>query len=60
MSESQFEGVMEFEVSSIRRAIDKHFEGVQKPRLTVVVVQKRHNTRFFDKNDNDEKKFEFF
>uniref|UniRef100_A0A915LY55 Uncharacterized protein n=1 Tax=Meloidogyne javanica TaxID=6303 RepID=A0A915LY55_MELJA len=34
VSESQFEGVMEFEVSSIRRAIDKHFEGVQKPRLT--------------------------
>uniref|UniRef100_A0A1I8BI44 Piwi domain-containing protein n=1 Tax=Meloidogyne hapla TaxID=6305 RepID=A0A1I8BI44_MELHA len=55
VSESQFQGVMDFEVSSIRKTIDQYFQGVQKPKLTVVVVQKRHNTRFFDKNDNDEK-----
>ena len=47
---------MEFEVESIRRTIDRQFQGVQKPKLTVIIVQKRHNTRFYDRADNDERK----
>lgn len=55
VSESQFEGLMDFECTAMRQAIKKRYNGKHTPKLTILVVQKRHNTRFFDRNDRDQK-----
>ena len=56
VSESQFEGLKEFELPGIRKAIDE-FYGTSKaikPKITFLVVQKRHSTRFYDRDDPNE------
>lgn len=56
VSESQFEGVQDMEFGAMQKVVDEKYgdEG-QRPKITFLVVQKRHNTRFYDKNDRDEK-----
>ncbi|CAK4082543.1 unnamed protein product [Aphanomyces euteiches] len=46
VSEGQFESVLIHEVAALRSACEK-LEKDYRPRITYVVVQKRHNTRFF-------------
>ncbi|KAF0682559.1 Aste57867_25357 [Aphanomyces stellatus] len=46
VSEGQFEAVLNHEVMAIRKACQK-LEKDYAPRITFVIVQKRHNTRFF-------------
>ena len=60
VSESQFAGLDIEELPGMRMAIDRVYgeAKLDKPKLTVLVVQKRHNTRFFDQNDKDFKKYE--
>ncbi len=47
VSEGQFKMVLEREVAYIRRACDLTYGGLKKPRLTVIVSVKRHQTRFY-------------
>ncbi|KAL2651029.1 hypothetical protein R1flu_019157 [Riccia fluitans] len=46
VSESQFEQVIEKELIAFKRACDELEKGYN-PRITLIVVQKRHHTRFF-------------
>ncbi|KAK6523335.1 hypothetical protein TWF281_001314 [Arthrobotrys megalospora] len=62
VSESQYRQVLDREVVAIDKAIDVAVEGVNKskpgtkrPTLTVLVVGKRHHTRFFPQNPRDDK-----
>ncbi|CAB3368695.1 Hypothetical predicted protein [Cloeon dipterum] len=48
VGDSQFEAVLRAELSAIRRAAMKIGQ-TYKPRITFLVVQKRHHTRFFPK-----------
>ena len=52
MSEGQFPAVLNHELSSIRRAcmsLERNYE----PKVTFIIAQKRHKTRFFVENPND-------
>ncbi|XP_055356733.1 protein argonaute-2-like [Paramacrobiotus metropolitanus] len=53
VSEGQFEQVMHQEVYALQRACNKLEPGYQ-PHITYVIVGKRHHTRFFCQNKNDE------
>ncbi|KAK6339969.1 hypothetical protein TWF718_009356 [Orbilia javanica] len=64
VSESQYREVLDKEVDAIDSAIDDAVvaiktkfgtEGVEKPKLTVLVVGKRHHTRFFPPNPRDDR-----
>lgn len=55
VSEGQFEQVMDHELDGIRRAchkIDKSFN----PKITYIIVTKRHHARFFPRNQRDAEK----
>lgn len=54
VSEGQFQQVMDYEVQALCRAFER-LEAGYRPRITFVVVQKRHHTRFFpmDRRDGD-------
>ncbi|XP_044755994.1 protein argonaute-2-like isoform X3 [Coccinella septempunctata] len=52
VSEGQFAEVRQKELSAIRRACSKIEDGYE-PKITFIVVQKRHHTRFFPTNRND-------
>ena len=49
VSESQFEDILRDEVQGIRQAICEIFGSTQASgvKITVIIVQKRHHTRFF-------------
>ncbi|KAH8884705.1 Piwi-domain-containing protein [Thozetella sp. PMI_491] len=47
VSEGQFKMVIDREVSYIRRACELKYGGARKPRMTVIVSVKRHQTRFY-------------
>ena len=52
VSEGQFPAVLNHELSSIRRAcmsLERNYE----PKVTFIIAQKRHKTRFFVENPND-------
>ena len=52
VSEGQFRAVLNHELSSIRRActsLERNYE----LKITFIIAQKRHNTRFFVENPND-------
>ncbi|CAI2175449.1 1381_t:CDS:10 [Funneliformis geosporum] len=51
VSEGQFEEVLTFEVDAIRKACIT-LEATYKPKITFVIVQKRHHTRFFPTDNN--------
>ncbi|KAK4286389.1 hypothetical protein QN277_002950 [Acacia crassicarpa] len=51
VSEGQFSQVLLHEIQAIRKACASLQEGYQ-PRVTFLVVQKRHHTRFFPVNHN--------
>ncbi|KAK4880334.1 hypothetical protein RN001_008480 [Aquatica leii] len=54
VSEGQFEIVVQSEVQAIRNAcMMLETTGNYKPKLTFLVVQKRHHTRFFPTNERD-------
>ncbi|KAF5303929.1 hypothetical protein FQA39_LY01714 [Lamprigera yunnana] len=60
VSEGQFEIVVNKEVRAIYQACAKLEPGkVYKPKITFLVVQKRHHTRFFptDKRDSEDRNF---
>uniref|UniRef100_A0AAU7B978 Argonaute 2 n=1 Tax=Sogatella furcifera TaxID=113103 RepID=A0AAU7B978_SOGFU len=52
VSEGQFNQVLSAELTAIRQACRTLNENY-KPGITFLVVQKRHHTRFFPKNDRD-------
>eukprot|EP00640_Fibrocapsa_japonica_P002962 CAMPEP_0113935646 /NCGR_PEP_ID=MMETSP1339-20121228/2767_1 /TAXON_ID=94617 /ORGANISM="Fibrocapsa japonica" /LENGTH=264 /DNA_ID=CAMNT_0000937873 /DNA_START=40 /DNA_END=834 /DNA_ORIENTATION=- /assembly_acc=CAM_ASM_000762 len=52
VGETQFQEVAQKEVQAIRKACND-IEPGYNPKLTFVVVQKRHHTRFFVKNRDD-------
>ncbi len=47
VSEGQFKIVLDREVQYIRQACDLKYGNEKKPRLTVIVSVKRHQTRFY-------------
>ncbi|KAL1230452.1 Protein argonaute-1 [Trichinella pseudospiralis] len=51
VSESQFEMVLQSEKVSLQEAFSKFRRGYS-PKLTIVIVQKRHHTRFFKTHIN--------
>lgn len=51
VSEGQFQQVVESEIPEIEKAWKSLYAG--KPRITFIVVQKRHHTRLFPNNYND-------
>ncbi|KAI6238409.1 hypothetical protein M3Y99_00692300 [Aphelenchoides fujianensis] len=53
VSESQFDMVLDFELASMKRWTDK--KPNYKPTFTVVIVQKRHATRFYAPKGGDPK-----
>ncbi|CAG8604681.1 6985_t:CDS:10 [Funneliformis mosseae] len=54
VSEGQFEEVLTFEIDAIRKACTT-LEATYRPKITFVVVQKRHHTRFFPTDNNTDK-----
>ena len=52
VSETQFESVLNHELSAIRRACVQLGPGYE-PKITFVIAQKRHKTRFFVENQRD-------
>ncbi|CAG8604515.1 4978_t:CDS:10 [Ambispora leptoticha] len=52
VSEGQFEQVLEFEIKAIKEAC-KSLDSNYNPRVTFVVVQKRHHARFFPIDNKD-------
>ncbi|KAH8692202.1 ribonuclease H-like domain-containing protein [Talaromyces proteolyticus] len=57
VSEGQYEMVVTEELPQLRKACDKMYTTALKPRISVVIVGKRHNTRFYVTNPDqaDEK-----
>ena len=54
VSEGQFDAVRQDEISALQRAcLDLQPNGSYQPKITFIVVQKRHHTRFFPKNERD-------
>lgn len=57
VSDGQFGQVLEVELAAIRRALKRHYGKDQEKhaKVTFIVVQKRHHTRFFptDRNSGD-------
>ena len=53
VSEGQFDQVLAHEVRAVQEACIK-LEKEYRPRITFIVVQKRHHTRFFCENSRDE------
>lgn len=56
VGESQYRKVLREELPPIRKAINKVYGNRVKPKLSIMVVGKRHNTRFFpvDRDGVDE------
>ena len=52
VSEGQFPAVLSLELSAIRRACTSLEKGYE-PKVTFIIAQKRHRTRFFVENPND-------
>ncbi|KAI5070810.1 hypothetical protein GOP47_0015153 [Adiantum capillus-veneris] len=52
VSEGQFEDMLTQEVESLRAALADVFGTATRPRITWVVVQKRHNTKLFTDDPN--------
>jgi len=54
VSEGQFQTVLNAEINTIRQACTMlQPDGMYKPKITFLVVQKRHHTRFFPTNPRD-------
>lgn len=47
MSDGQFSAVLEIEMTAIRAAMKAVYGTTAHAKVTFVVVQKRHHTRFF-------------
>lgn len=58
VSEGQFEKVMDWEISAIRKACMK-LSAEYKPPITYLVVQKRHHTRLFAEDQRDKVLLDF-
>lgn len=52
VSEGQFKMVLNEELQSVKAAVDAVYKG-PKPKITVLVVGKRHNVRFYPTSKND-------
>lgn len=52
VSEGQFAQVLKFELSAMKEAC-KEIEPSYDPKITFILVQKRHHTRFFAANSSD-------
>ena len=54
VSEGQFESVRQEEISALQgTCLDLQPDGSYQPKITFIVVQKRHHTRFFPKSRDD-------
>ncbi|KAI1122997.1 ribonuclease H-like domain-containing protein [Nemania abortiva] len=57
VSEGQYDEVLKTEVPQLRRACEERYSKQERdaglPRMTVVIVGKRHHTRFYVTKDND-------
>ncbi|RZB39276.1 Glyco hydro 56, Piwi, PAZ and/or DUF1785 domain containing protein [Asbolus verrucosus] len=58
VSDGEFERVKQVEIRAVQKACDAFRRGY-RPKITFVVVQKRHHTRFFplDRGDSEDKNF---
>ncbi|GAB1315920.1 Putative argonaute like post-transcriptional silencing Qproduct-2 [Madurella fahalii] len=52
VSEGQYQKVLDEEVPFIRRACDETYTGGSKPRISLIVSVKRHQTRFYPTDRN--------
>ena len=53
VSESQYETVLDEEMKQMRNTCDVMYQGRVPPRITLIVVGKRHHTRFFKRKGHD-------
>ncbi|KAK1658101.1 ribonuclease H-like domain-containing protein [Colletotrichum godetiae] len=53
VSESQFTQVLEIELPMVRKACDQLYPPRQRPKLTVIVSVKRHQTRFYPASEQN-------
>ena len=49
VSESQYKTVLEVELGKVRNTCEVEYRGRQLPKITLIIVGKRHHTRFFKK-----------
>lgn len=47
VSESQYKAVLDEEVSALRTTCKLLYAGRRQPKITLIIVGKRHHTRFF-------------
>ncbi|MCJ1459955.1 hypothetical protein MMC28_010334 [Mycoblastus sanguinarius] len=53
VSEGQYETVLTEELPAFKKAFEKLYPVKQQPKLTIIIVGKRHHTRFFPTNPKD-------
>lgn len=46
VSESQYEQVLDTEFRAIKEAVDIYYRGGPRPKVTIIIVGKRHHTRY--------------
>ncbi|KAJ7299659.1 hypothetical protein O6H91_Y182400 [Diphasiastrum complanatum] len=51
VSETQFEHILEIELQAVKKTC-AYIHSTYRPKITVIVAQKRHHTRFFPANDS--------
>ncbi|KAJ7521394.1 hypothetical protein O6H91_19G051600 [Diphasiastrum complanatum] len=51
VSESQFEHVLQIELQAVKKTC-AYIRPTYQPKITIIVAQKRHHTRFFPANDS--------
>jgi eukaryotic translation initiation factor 2C len=52
VSEGQFSQVLEIELPKIRKACETTYRAAEKPKISIIVSVKRHQTRFYPTNEN--------
>ncbi|EFW18723.1 hypothetical protein D8B26_005540 [Coccidioides posadasii str. Silveira] len=50
VSESQYQEVLDTELVQIQSAVEQHYAGRSLPKITLLIVGKRHHTRFYPLN----------
>ncbi|KAK2751052.1 Nucleolar Complex 2 protein [Myotisia sp. PD_48] len=50
VSESQYQQVLDSELNAINNAIETYYGTVCRPKVTMIIVGKRHHTRFYPAN----------
>ena len=51
VSEGQYKAVLEEELGKLRNTCDVMYRGRELPKITLIIVGKRHHTRFFKETE---------